>query len=136
MGFFQFPAQGYVLNSQKDLLCAYVFPIYLAGIEQHDFLTDVLESMSNLEVVKRFFFGKDFFQQLPKFGDVPLFVSQVIDETSDRLAGSYFKGFVKVAVRREYLQIRIQDQKGFSNSFHNTFGIATGILVRKLRRYT
>jgi len=54
-------------------------------------MTDVLESMGNLEVVERFFFGKDFFQQLPKFGDVPLFVSQVIDKTSDRLTGVTLK---------------------------------------------
>ena len=127
---------GYVLNGEKDHLCADFFPIYLAGIEQHNFMTNVLESMGNLEVVERFFFRKDFFKQLSKFGDVPLFVSKVIDETSDRLIRRYFKGSVKVAVRRDYLQIRIQDQKGLSNSFHNTFGIATSLLDHKICRDT
>jgi len=29
---------------------------------------------------KRFLFRKDFFKQLPKLGNIPLFISQVIDE--------------------------------------------------------
>ncbi len=99
-------------------------------------MTDVLEIMVNLKVVERFFFWKSFFKHLTKYGDVPLFVSKVIDETSERFTGNYFKSSIKVAVRRDYLQIRIQDQKRLSNSFHNTFGIATGFLGRKLTRYS
>jgi len=44
-------------------------------------MTDVLKIMGNLEAVERFFFRKNFFKQLPKFRDVPLFVSKVIDKT-------------------------------------------------------
>ena len=72
-------------------------------------MTDVMKSMFNLKAVEYFFFRKDVFQQLPKFWDVPLSVSKVIDETSDRISGIYFKSCVKVAVRRDYFQISIQN---------------------------
>jgi hypothetical protein len=66
-------------------------------------MTDILKIMSNLVTVERIFIGKDFFKQLPKFGDVPLFVAKVIDETSDRITRSYFEGLERFEFSKIWL---------------------------------
>ena len=53
-----------------------------AGVEQHGPLTERREVVLDLEVVDGVVAGKDFIQQRPQAGDVPLAVAQVVEQRS------------------------------------------------------
>ena len=52
----------------------------LPGIQQHDAPADAGKIVFHLIVIKGCLLGQDVFQQFAQFGDVPLFIAQVIDQ--------------------------------------------------------
>ena len=77
----------------------------------------------------------DLFKEYPQFGNVPLPVTEVVDEISDCFIGCYFKGIVEAVIGRENFQFGIQHYKWLAHGFHNVFGIFPGILDFRFQQF-
>ena len=87
-------ALGDVLDGQEDDSFFSQCSFNLPGIQKHYSPSDGGKFVLNLIVVKRHLLGKDGFQQFPQFGDIPLFVSKVID----KLSHGFFRGYLEEVV--------------------------------------
>jgi len=74
----------------------------LPGIQKHYASADVGKVVFDLIVVKGCLLGKDGFQQFPQFGDIPLFIAQVIDKLSHGLFGFYFEEVIEGTAYFDY----------------------------------
>jgi len=82
----------------------------------------------NLITIEHGIIGKDILKKFPQFGNVPLPVTQVIDEIPDSFLGVRLEGIVEALVCRDNLQIGIQHHKRLVHGFHDIFGVFAGIL--------
>ncbi len=77
---FRPPALGDVLDGEQDVIGMLGLWREASGVEHHGLSTESRERVFNLKVVDRVVAGKDFIQQRPQAGDVPLAVAQVVHE--------------------------------------------------------
>src|SRR5659263_68133 len=87
-----------IFNSKEDNWCTDHFLVDLTGIEQHCFLTNGLELMRNLVVIELCLFRKDLLKQRLKRWDIPLSVSNVIDQIPNSFIGCHFEGTIEAVV--------------------------------------
>ena len=98
MGFFQiffnFSPLGNVFNGQKNDLFCVKTSINLPGIEEHGSFPDIIKFPLNFEIFQGYFFMQNIFQKFPEYGNIPLIISQIIDEVSFGFFDLGFKHFI------------------------------------------
>ena len=77
-------------------------PENLAGVEHNDLAPNRLKIMFDLIIIERGGLRKDFRQEPPELGDVPLAVTKIVDKTADGFGWLNLKGLIKVAAGREH----------------------------------
>ena len=78
--------------------------------------------MDHFIIFKGGFLGEDGFEKFPQFWDIPLFVSQIIDEMTQSILGFYLEKLIKRTPDGNNSQILIQNQKGFTDCINDTHG--------------
>ena len=86
--FFFNPVPGRdVLDGEQDQFFRGALLPDAPGVQQHNALADGGELVLHPVILKRGFLGQDLFQQRSQLRDIPLVVSQFIDEAVARLFG-------------------------------------------------
>ena len=67
----------------------------LPGVQKHCALANRGKIVFNLIVIKGCFLRKDGFQQFPQLGDIPLLITQVINQLPHGLFRLYLKEFIE-----------------------------------------
>ena len=138
---FQFPAGlleavldlaalGDILDGEEDYQFLPRNPLDLAGVQQHDAAADGREVVLDLVIVERRLLRQDRFKQLPQLGDVPLLVSEIVDELADRFLGLHLEEIVERSADRNHPQVLVQGYQGFPNR------IDDALRVLRRRGYT
>src|ERR1051326_6190074 len=65
----------------------------LARVEQHHFAADMFKFMRHLKVPEGRMRGENVLQELAQFRDIPLSISEVVDETTLRVLPRRLEGF-------------------------------------------
>jgi hypothetical protein len=100
----------------------------LASIEEHHPAPDHREGVVKFEILEDGAFGNDVFQQGPQVGDIPLAVTQLIDQAALGLLVRNVKGLVEGAVGGSDAQGGIEDQQGLTHRVHDVLGVVLNIL--------
>ncbi len=111
-GFFQtifyLPALGNIFDGQENNPFFTQHSLNLPGIQQHYAPANGGKIVFNLIVIKGCFLGKDGFQQFPQLGDIPLFITQVINKLSHGLFRFYLEEFIEGTADRNHPEVLIQ----------------------------
>ena len=124
-------AGGDVLDGQEDQVI-FAFGGKAAGTEHHRFPADVLEVVFHRPIVERAVAGDDLLEQRLQCRDVPLPVSQVVDESAFRLGGCDLKGPVERGIRRPDVKLGVEDDERLTHRRHDTLGVFPGRLDEPL----
>src|SRR5579884_727006 len=109
---------SYVLDGEQNPILV----IDAAGIEHHHLMPDLLEVVLYFEIVEGAVRRKNMFQELTQTGDVPLIVSQLVNETSDGGLGTHVEGGVEALVAELDAQVTIEHQQRIAHGVDGLFG--------------
>src|SRR2546423_15656338 len=101
---------GSVLDNQDDSVRMAFVGLHASRVEQHGAAADCFKVVSDFEVFKPILFGQNFFKQLAQFWNVPLTVSQVINEAALSLDWIDLKNLVEGFVRSADRQVLFKHQ--------------------------
>src|SRR3990170_8569744 len=99
---FYLPSLSDVLDGQEDDPFLSQHSLNLPGIQKHYAPANGSKIVFDLIVIKGCLLGKDGFQQFPQLGDIPLFISQVIDKLSYSLFRFYLKDSIEGAAGSDH----------------------------------
>src|ERR1700741_5418593 len=102
-----------------------------ASIEQHHPAANRWEGVIEFKVVEDGAFGDDVFKQCPQVGDVPLTITQFINETALGLYGRNVECLVKRAIGGLDAQCSIQYQQGFAHRIDDVLGVILNIVDKR-----
>ena len=129
--FFRPLAGGHVFHGQDQQL-AVVAGLELAGVEQHHPAADHRERVVEFEVLEDGTFGNDVLEQRPQVRDVPLAVSQLVDEAAFGLPGGDVERLVKGAVGGLDTERGVEDEQRFPHRVHDVLGVVLNIFDERL----
>src|SRR5690606_21290777 len=71
---------GHVLDAERDVWSV----VQLSGLEQEDAVAERFEGVFDLVFPEHALFRKDFLQKISQVGNIPLAVTEIVDESSFR----------------------------------------------------
>src|SRR4051794_38826799 len=101
----------------------------LSSIEEHHPASDNGEVVLQLKVVEDRTLRHDVFQKGPQGRDVPLPVSQLVDEPVLSLFGGHLKRLIEATPGAAYPQSRVKHQEPLADSVHDVLGIRLDVLA-------
>ena len=112
---------GDIFDHQKNELASSLIE-NLSRIQEHRASSDIgdvsLDFVSLHHGVPR----RDFLQQQPKFGDIPLASAQPVNWATLNVLRVHSKRSAEGAARRDDTQLLIKDQKGIADRIHDRLG--------------
>ena len=82
--------------------------------------------MGQFKIVEGLFLGQNILEQQAQFGDIPLFVAEVINQHPLRFEFVYPECFVEGTIGCSYAQVFVEHQQRLANVSDNSFGIVAG----------
>ena len=79
--------------------------------------------------------GEDLLEEHPQLGNVPLPVTEVVDELPDGFVGRHFESIVEAVVRCDHPEVLVQGNQGFTHRVDDVLGELAGfiyIIIQKL----
>ena len=107
----------------------------LACIEQHHSAANHREGVLELEIVEDRALGDNVFQQCSQVGDVPLAVTQLVDQTALGLRERDVEGLIEGAVGGLDAQRRVEDQERLAHRVDDVLGVGLDILDQWFLRH-
>ena len=83
--------------------------------------------MDNFEIFQGPMLRQHVFQKGPECRDVPLSVSEVVNELAECLGGSYAKRLVKRAARGRDTKVGVQHEKRLTHGIDDAFNVRDGV---------
>ena len=99
----------------------------LAGVKQHHAAADSREGVLELKVLEHGAFGNDVLEQCPQVGDVPLAISQLVDEAALTLPGRDVERLVELAVGGPDAQRGVEDKQRLAHRVNDVLGVVLNI---------
>src|SRR5919109_5290408 len=99
-----------------------------AGIQEHRPQPEALKLVFDLEVLKLAVLWQYLFQQCPQSGNIPLAVSQFIDELVLGLFRGDLECVIESPIGRPYAQVLIKNDKRLADRLDDRFGVVLEII--------
>src|SRR6202035_3784384 len=124
---------GHVFDRKQNAALPYPIGRDALSIQPHSPSTDMRKRMFDFQIFKGLVPEKSFSQKLAQPGNIPLPISQVIDEPSLCLGAGYAKCFVKGGGGSVNAKICVQYDQRLSDRLDQPFGIIARLFCRPQR---
>jgi len=104
-----------------------------ARVEKHRARTNALEIVRHRVIIERGVLWQDFSQQSPQFGNVPLPIAQLVEQTPFGFFRRRRKNAIEGAVRRDNAQIVVQNDERIARGRDDALGVLARFLHSALR---